>query len=155
MIRPVQGNQIATGLVVCPHRQLRPPGSPFGLCSAWCSLRNSTNTLPETSTHIQCYTYSAYYKKQYRQVIYLVFYTCPSKTHGSENGTYSPSRLYIPKATASPSSSSFLCLSESLKRRSAMLSNSFSKCLVTWKTHTHIDYCSIFILKVMLHTIIS
>lgn len=58
--------------------------------------------------------------------------TCPSHTHDSENGTYSPSLLYIPTATSTLPSSS----PSSLNFRSARLSKSFSRCRVTY-THTH------------------
>lgn len=64
IVPPVQGSQRATGLEVCPHTQLQPPVSPFGLCSAWCSLKHLTNTLPKdghkTELHDVEYLYKPY-----------------------------------------------------------------------------------------------
>lgn len=63
--------------------------------------------------------------------------TCPSHTQDAENGTYSPSLLYIPTATSTLPSSS----PSSLNFRSAKLSNSFSRCRVTYThTHTHVHF---------------
>lgn len=53
VITPEQDSQTTTGLVVCLHRQRRPPGSPFGQCSAWCSPRHLANTQPGTRLEMQ------------------------------------------------------------------------------------------------------